>query len=187
MDSFSRKKFILDIPFFFLLMRNAVAFESRAKFCFSSCYDQKTGKLSRHYSLHKQRDLSFNWVKKYCNFWDERNSIIIMLVLHYKNHILWNKGNIQNSARYIVHYSIEKDNETPIITCGLNMGSHAPNEICVLPRAGLVMKRPLNHVWKGSLLRASVCKYRESRDSFKIFNFFLFCPNKPFSELLSKI
>ena len=99
MDSFSRKKFILDIAFFFLLMRNAVAFESTAKFCFSSCYDQNTGKLSRHYSLHKQRDLSFNWVKKYCNFWDERNNIIIMLVLHYKNHILWNKGNIQNSAR----------------------------------------------------------------------------------------
>ena len=158
MDSFSRKKFILDMPFFFWLMRNAVAFESRAKFCFSSCYDQKTGKLSRHYSLHKQRDLSFNWVKKYCNFWDERNNIIIMLVLHYKNHILWNKGNTQYSARYIVHYSIVKDNETPIITCGFNMGSYAPNEICVLPRAGLVMKRPLNHVWKGSLLRASVCK-----------------------------
>ena len=35
-------------------------------------------------------------------------------------------------------------------------------------------------------LRASFCKYRKSRDSFKIFNFFVFCPNKPFSELFSK-
>ena len=33
------------------------------------------------------------------------------------------------------------------------------------------------------LLRASFCKYRTSPDSFKIFNFFLFSPNKPFSEL----
>ena len=38
-----------------------------------------------------------------------------------------------------------------------------------------------------SLLRASFCKYRESSDSFKIFNFFIFCPNKAFSELFSKI
>ena len=36
-------------------------------------------------------------------------------------------------------------------------------------------------------LRASFCKYRESGDSFKIFNFFMFCPNKAFSELFSKI
>ena len=35
-------------------------------------------------------------------------------------------------------------------------------------------------------LRASFCKYRESRDSFKIFNFFVFCSNRPFSELFSK-
>ena len=37
------------------------------------------------------------------------------------------------------------------------------------------------------LLRASFCKYRKSGDSFKIFNFFIFCPNKAFSELFSKI
>ena len=36
-------------------------------------------------------------------------------------------------------------------------------------------------------LRASFCKYREFGDSFKIFNFFIFCPNKAFSELFSKI
>ena len=36
-------------------------------------------------------------------------------------------------------------------------------------------------------LRANFCKYRESRDSFKIFNFLIFCPNKAFSELFSKI
>ena len=37
------------------------------------------------------------------------------------------------------------------------------------------------------ILRASFCKYRKSCDSFKIFNFFVFCPNKPFySELFSK-
>ena len=36
-------------------------------------------------------------------------------------------------------------------------------------------------------LRASFCKYRESGDSFKIFNFFIFCPNKALSELFSKI
>ena len=36
-------------------------------------------------------------------------------------------------------------------------------------------------------LRASLCKYRESGDSFKIFSFFIFCPNKAFSELFSKI
>ena len=37
------------------------------------------------------------------------------------------------------------------------------------------------------VLRASFCKYREFGDSFKIFNFFIFCPNKAFSELFSKI
>ena len=36
-------------------------------------------------------------------------------------------------------------------------------------------------------LRANFCKYRESSDSFKIFNSFIFCPNKAFSELFSKI
>ena len=36
-------------------------------------------------------------------------------------------------------------------------------------------------------LRASFCKYRKSGDSFKIFTFFIFCPNKAFSELFSKI
>ena len=36
-------------------------------------------------------------------------------------------------------------------------------------------------------LRANFCKYRESGDSFKIFNFFIFSPNKAFSELFSKI
>ena len=36
------------------------------------------------------------------------------------------------------------------------------------------------------LKRASFCKYRKSRDSFKIFDFFLFSPKKPFSELFSK-
>ena len=36
-------------------------------------------------------------------------------------------------------------------------------------------------------LRACFCKYRKSGDSFKIFNFFNFCPNKAFSELFSKI
>ena len=36
-------------------------------------------------------------------------------------------------------------------------------------------------------LRASFYKYRESGDSFKIFNFLIFCPNKAFSELFSKI
>ena len=37
------------------------------------------------------------------------------------------------------------------------------------------------------ILRASFCKYRESGNSFKIFNFLIFCPNKAFSELFSKI
>ena len=36
-------------------------------------------------------------------------------------------------------------------------------------------------------LRASFCKYGESGDSFKIFNFFIFRPNNAFSELFSKI
>ena len=36
-------------------------------------------------------------------------------------------------------------------------------------------------------LRASFCNYRESGDSFKIFTFFIFCPNKASSELFSKI
>ena len=36
-------------------------------------------------------------------------------------------------------------------------------------------------------LRASFCKYRKSGDSFKMFSFFIFCPNKAFSELFSKI
>ena len=37
------------------------------------------------------------------------------------------------------------------------------------------------------ILRASFCEYRESGDSFKIFSFLIFCPNKAFSELFSKI
>ena len=37
------------------------------------------------------------------------------------------------------------------------------------------------------ILRASFCKYRKSGDNFKIFTFFIFCPNKAFSELFSKI
>ena len=36
-------------------------------------------------------------------------------------------------------------------------------------------------------LRASFSKYQKSGDSFKIFTFFIFCPNKAFSELFSKI
>ena len=36
-------------------------------------------------------------------------------------------------------------------------------------------------------LRASFCKYRKSGDIFNIFSFFIFCPNKAFSELFSKI
>ena len=36
-------------------------------------------------------------------------------------------------------------------------------------------------------LRASSCKYRKFGDSVKIFSFFIFCPNKAFSELFSKI
>ena len=36
-------------------------------------------------------------------------------------------------------------------------------------------------------LRASFCKYRESGDSFKIFTIFIFCSNKAFSELFSKL
>ena len=36
-------------------------------------------------------------------------------------------------------------------------------------------------------LRTRFCKYEKSCDSFKVFNFFLFCPNKPFGELYSKI
>ena len=37
------------------------------------------------------------------------------------------------------------------------------------------------------LLRATVCKYRESGVSREIFNFFIFCPNNLYSELFSKI
>ena len=36
-------------------------------------------------------------------------------------------------------------------------------------------------------LRASVCKYRKPGASCEIFNFFIFCLSKPFSELFSKI
>ena len=36
-------------------------------------------------------------------------------------------------------------------------------------------------------LRATVCKYRESGVSREIFNFFIFFPNNPYSELFSKI
>ena len=36
-------------------------------------------------------------------------------------------------------------------------------------------------------LRASVCKYRKPGASCEIFNSFIFCLNKPFSELFSKI
>ena len=36
-------------------------------------------------------------------------------------------------------------------------------------------------------LRARLGKYRKSGDSLKIFNFFIFSPNKAFSELFSKL
>ena len=42
-------------------------------------------------------------------------------------------------------------------------------------------------IFVSEVLRASFCKYRESGDTFKIFNFLIFCPNKAFSELFSKI
>ena len=38
-----------------------------------------------------------------------------------------------------------------------------------------------------SHLRASVCKYRKPGASCEIFSFLIFCLNKPFSELFSKI
>ena len=45
-------------------------------------------------------------------------------------------------------------------------------------------------IWKKGQfkhLRANFCKYRKSGASFKIFSFFIFCPNKAFIELFSKI
>ena len=42
-------------------------------------------------------------------------------------------------------------------------------------------------VMRFRFLRASLCKYRKSGDSFIILNFFIFCPNKAFSELFAKI
>ena len=42
-----------------------------------------------------------------------------------------------------------------------------------------------NLLWRH--LRASVCKYRKPGASCEIFDFFIFCLNKPFSELFSKI
>ena len=51
---------------------------------------------------------------------------------------------------------MEKENEIPtLIARGFSMESHAPNEICVLPPAGLPMCGPSQHVWKGSLLNWS--------------------------------
>ena len=44
-----------------------------------------------------------------------------------------------------------------------------------------------SYIKRTDVLRASFCKYRKSGDSFKIFTFFIFCPNKAFSELFSKI
>ena len=38
-----------------------------------------------------------------------------------------------------------------------------------------------------NILRATVCKYRESGVSREIFNFFIFCSNNLYSELFSKI
>ena len=46
---------------------------------------------------------------------------------------------------------------------------------------------PKQESFLAGYLRANFCKYRESGDSFKIFNFFIFSPNKAFSELFSKI
>ena len=47
--------------------------------------------------------------------------------------------------------------------------------------------RDIDGPYRHSLLRASVCKYRKPGASCEIFNFFIFCLNKPFSELFSKI
>ena len=58
-------------------------------------------------------------------------------------------------------------------------------------KRGVLDSRPNStHVGESQIiesLRASFCKYRKSGDSFKIFNFLIFCPNKAFSELFSKI
>ena len=55
------------------------------------------------------------------------------------------------------------------------------------PYAYIVQGFPLESEVLCLCLRASSCKYRESGDSFEIFTFFIFCPNKAFSELFSKI
>ena len=49
----------------------------------------------------------------------------------------------------------------------------------------LSQKRALEE--DGKYLRASACKYRKPGASYEIFNFFIVCLNKPFSELFSKI
>ena len=58
-------------------------------------------------------------------------------------------------------------------------------------KRGVLDSRPNStHVGESQIiesLRASFCKYRKSGDSFKIFNFLIFCPNKAFRELFSKI
>ena len=41
--------------------------------------------------------------------------------------------------------------------------------------------------WTELILRASFCKYRKPGASCEIFNFFIFCLNKPFTELFSKM
>ena len=65
------------------------------------------------------------------------------------------------------------------------------NQIAEYKTEGAMIRSRIRWHEKGEkntkyFLRASFCKYRESRDSFKIFNFFIFCPNKPISELFSK-
>ena len=55
----------------------------------------------------------------------------------------------------------------------------------------LLHLRALLNLWSVVLtfedLRASVCKYRKHGASCEIFNFFIFCLNKAFSELFSKM
>ena len=60
-------------------------------------------------------------------------------------------------------------------------------KVYILPTLKLIFVHAVLKTVVYQMLRASFCKYRESGDSFKIFTFFIFCPNKAFSELFSKI
>ena len=94
----------------------------------------------------------------------------------------------RSRPRQNCHSCIFETNENSNLRiCIQYLGHHSKTTCQKSAKSMRYRVRPKFEFYRKSLLRASFCKYRESGDSFKIYTFFIFCPNKAFSELFSKI